>query len=257
MIIDKRKANESFRLYTSNYDVNNEKINLKIVHTFKVCDNCEEISRALGLSEEDIQLSYIIGLLHDIGRFEQAKIYGTFNDSKSIDHAKLGTDILFKDNLIKKFVSSREYDDLIYKAIYNHNKFEIEDNLDDRTKLFCKIIRDADKIDIMRVAYECPPEDVYDCTKLEIENSLISKEVMESILNKRNVLRAHRKTGIDYVVSQLSLIFGIYFDESIKIVNSQGYIKKMIEVNSQIDETSVQLKKIRKVIMEYLQDRQK
>ena len=31
----------------------------------------------------------------DIGRFEQIRCFGTFNDGMSVDHAELGADILF------------------------------------------------------------------------------------------------------------------------------------------------------------------
>lgn len=34
---------------------------------------------------------------------------------------------------------------------YNHNKFEIEENLNDMELLHCKIIRNADKLDNFRV----------------------------------------------------------------------------------------------------------
>lgn len=33
-------------------------------------------------------------MLHDIGRFEQIRCFGTFNDGMSVDHAELGADIL-------------------------------------------------------------------------------------------------------------------------------------------------------------------
>ena len=36
----------------------------------------------------------LIGLLHDIGRFEQVKVYDTFSDIDSIDHADYGVEIL-------------------------------------------------------------------------------------------------------------------------------------------------------------------
>ena len=40
---------------------------------------------------------------------------------------------------------------IIKKAIENHSRLEIEENLDERTLLHSKIIRDADKIDNYRV----------------------------------------------------------------------------------------------------------
>ena len=42
-------------------------------------------------------------MLHDIGRFEQIRRFGTFNDVQSVDHAEFGADLLFKEGLIRKF----------------------------------------------------------------------------------------------------------------------------------------------------------
>ena len=40
----------------------------------------------------------VIGLLHDIGRFEQEAQYHTFNDFKSMDHGDYGAEYL-KNNI--------------------------------------------------------------------------------------------------------------------------------------------------------------
>ena len=95
MKIDREKAKKAFNEYAEKYDSSIEKIKLKIEHTFRVSELCEEIALSLKMSKEDIDLAWLTGLLHDIGRFEQVRRYGTFNDAKSIDHGKLGVEILF------------------------------------------------------------------------------------------------------------------------------------------------------------------
>ena len=80
---------------------------------------------------------------------------------KKIEHAEFGVKVLFEDNLITKFIEDRKYDNIISKAIYNHNKFKIEDNLNDIELLHCKIIRDADKIDNFRVKQDDKFEDMF------------------------------------------------------------------------------------------------
>ena len=59
------------------------------------------------MSKEDIDLAWLTGLLHDIGRFEQVRRYGTFNDAKSIDHGKLGVEILFLEGKIDNVISAK------------------------------------------------------------------------------------------------------------------------------------------------------
>ena len=58
-------------------------------------------AQRLGLNQEQVNLATAIGLLHDIGRFEQVRLYHTFNDGKSVNHAEIGVKILFEDGLIR------------------------------------------------------------------------------------------------------------------------------------------------------------
>ena len=71
-------AKAAFEAYLDEYDRADDKIHLKIVHTYGVVDAAEDIARRMGLDEEDVQLAKVIGLLHDIGRFEQIKRFDSF-----------------------------------------------------------------------------------------------------------------------------------------------------------------------------------
>ena len=77
----------AFDKYVSNYDLSNELIKLKYDHSYRVMELSIKYAKELEFSESDIELCKIIGLLHDFGRFEQLKVYNTFDDNKSIDHA--------------------------------------------------------------------------------------------------------------------------------------------------------------------------
>ena len=99
-------------------------------------------------------MARLIALLHDIGRFEQSKMSSDvydIADATFFDHAQYGVKILFEDNLIRNFIDDNSYDNIIYKAILNHNRLEIEEGLNEKELLHAKIIRDADKIDNFRV----------------------------------------------------------------------------------------------------------
>ena len=100
MTIDRKKVKNVFKKYTDNYDTSDEKIKLKVDHTYRVAALSERIARSLGLGDDDTNLAWLIGMLHDIGRFEQLKNYGTFSDAESIDHAHYGVELLFEDGII-------------------------------------------------------------------------------------------------------------------------------------------------------------
>ena len=110
-MIDRQKVKEQFASYTRKYDVTDDKIALKIAHTYRVADNCEQIALSLNMSEEDVDFAWLSGMLHDVGRFEQVRRYNTFSDSRSEDHAELGADLLFgEEKLILGYTDDRERD---------------------------------------------------------------------------------------------------------------------------------------------------
>lgn len=102
-VINRKNVINAFAEYVRNYDPSDEKIKLKIDHTYRVAGLCQRIAESLGLSEPDVDIAWLLGMLHDIGRFEQIRRFGTFNDVKSVDHAEFGADLLFKEGLIRKF----------------------------------------------------------------------------------------------------------------------------------------------------------
>ena len=157
-MIDIKKAKQVLNEYIKKYDDTNPKIRLKKEHILRVADNAKKLAEKLKLSQEDIDLAELIGLLHDIGRFEQIKRFDTFKDRQSIDHAVQGLQVLFDEGLIRKFLKEDIYDKIIYIAIKNHNKIEIEKGLGERELLHCKIIRDSDKLDIFNIIITEPIE---------------------------------------------------------------------------------------------------
>lgn len=252
MLIDRKKALKAFDNYVKKYDIGDEKIKLKIDHTYRVCELCEKIALSLNLGNEEVDIAWLTGLLHDIGRFEQVKRYGTFNDSKSVNHAKLGSEILFNEGNIRDFINDSDEDDLIKSVIENHNEYRIPEDISERYKIFINILRDADKIDIFKVNVIVPTEEIYNVTKEEIYTSEVTKEVLENFKRRDTILRSLKKTAVDNIVGHISLLFGLVYDESIRIVEKQGYLNKILEFKSQNDVTNEQFDEIRKIVRRYI-----
>ena len=102
-VINRKNVINAFAEYVRNYDPSDEKIKLKIDHTYRVAGLCQSIAKSLNLSEADVDIAWLLGMLHDIGRFEQIRRFGTFSDADSVDPAEFGADLLFKEGLIRKF----------------------------------------------------------------------------------------------------------------------------------------------------------
>ncbi len=236
--INRQRVREAFASYVKNYNAQDEKVKLKIVHTSHVAELCEKIAVSLELGQEDRDLAWLLGMLHDVGRFEQLRRFGTFSDAQSIDHARFGAELLFgKEQLICDYIDfDRSADakelDLICKAVENHSAYRLEEGLDQRTEMFCHILRDADKIDILRVNVEVPLEEIYNTTTEELKHAVVTPEVMEAFAEEHAVLRALKKTPVDNVVGHMALVFELVYPVSVKIVMQQGYLKQLMEFSS-------------------------
>ena len=193
-------ANKYFNHFmNTNFDMKNEKILHKVKHTYQVVNNAKYICEKLNLDELNTDIAMVIALLHDIGRFTQATEMKSFReDITNFDHATLGVKLLFDKNEIRNFVSSREYDEIIKKAIANHSKYILDESgLSDNEILHCKIIRDADKIDSFRAK---TVDDIYTMANIhteDIENSIITEKIYSDFMNEKTILSTDRKTGID------------------------------------------------------------
>ena len=254
-MIDINKAKKVFLDYVEKYDANNLKIARKIEHTLRTADVALRIAEELDLSKEDILLAGLIGLLHDIGRFEQIRIYDTYNDLISVDHAKQSNIVLFEEGYIRKFIDEEKYDEIIKKAIWNHNKASIEDGLDERTLLHAKIIRDADKTDIYEVfKKEEKGKGIYNYDV--IGNYKITDSVFEEIKKCKQIDRKILENDLDWFVSNLSYTFDYNFKPGLNMIKENGYIEFMInKITNKSEETKLKLQEIQDVILNYIDKR--
>lgn len=250
-MIDIKKSKDEFMKYTNNYDIENENIERKIYHSLRVMEISKKIATNMGLENEKIELATLIGLLHDIGRFEQFKIYQTYSDLESIDHGDLGADILKQNNFIRNFIKEAKYDEIILKSVQNHNKYKIADDLNKEEKLFCKIVRDADKIYILYEAIEI----FWKKGREEIQNDLISDKVYNEFLNKKLIKKDKnmKKNGIDKLVLMLAFVFDINFHESLEILKKEDYLNKILNnFDFKRQDTKEKIENIRNVLNLYL-----
>lgn len=250
-MIDLIKAKKEFINYTNNYDSNNPHIALKIGHTFRVMECSRKIAESLNLSKEDIDLATLIGLLHDLARFEQRRLYNTFTDCKSVDHGDLAVTILEENEYIRKYIEDNQFDNIIKLAVKNHNKFKIQDGLDERTLLHSRIVRDADKLDIMyegvHMFYNTPDEIE------KIESLPIAEEYYEQFMQSKQIFRKDDPTILDGMICLISFIFDLNFDYSKKTILKENYINDMLNrFNFKNEKTKKQISEIRSIANEYL-----
>lgn len=225
--INRKNVINAFAEYVRNYDPSDEKIKLKIDHTYRVAGLCQRIAESLGLSEPDVDIAWLLGMLHDIGRFEQ---------------------------IIKNNEHHNKDTGLIEMAIRQHNKYRVKEDLTERQRMFCDILRDADKVDIFKVNADIPMEIIYDVTTEELKNGVITKEVLESFYKKETVLKSVRRSAVDHIVGHISLLFELVYKESYRQAREQGYVYKLLDFKSDVPEVNAEFDDMRKYVDEFLME---
>ena len=228
-MIDVTKAKKEFKKYVEKYDIDNQKIKLKIAHVERTSIIAKKMAESLKLSQEDIELAELIGLLHDIGRFEQIRKYGTFVDHLSENHAKIGVDILFKDGLIRNFIEDSKYDKIIELAIINHNRDrkDITKNISDKEDLHIKLIRDSDKTDILYILTFEKKKAIWESDNLEEEK--FTDEICREFIENHSIIYKNKKTHVDSLICQFAYVFDFNFDYGLKYVYENRYYQNLYE----------------------------
>ncbi len=255
-MINMEHAKQVFLEYVKNYDANDSKIALKIGHILRVMELSKLFAINLGWEKEDIEIATLIGLLHDIGRFEQIKVYHTFTDSESIDHANYGCEQLFEKGLIRKFIEEDTYDKIIEKAIYNHNKLKIEEGLDERTLKHAKLIRDTDKTDIFETSLFSKQEDIFN--RKHEPNGTINSLAIESFMNGETVKYADSLNTYDSLIGKLSFIYDYNYKVSLQYIKEKDYLNKIVKrfyetYEPKRKETKEQIEAMLKIANEYIE----
>lgn len=241
--MDFKKIEKAFKDYVDRFDWNNDNIRLKYFHTIEVANICYEIANRLDLSSEQKDLVKLIGYLHDVGRFIQITETNSFEDKK-LEHAEAGVKVLFEDGLIRNFIEDDKCDEIIKKAVRNHNKYSIVDEVNDEELLFSNIIRDGDKIDIFRVCAGKKDRKMIDVPSAKVLECF-EKEISVDLNNVQN--------NSDSTLSILAFIFDFNYKESIEILKEKGYYLDFINSVEVSDENIQLFNKIKEKVLEKLE----
>jgi len=202
-------------------------INLKIEHTKRVCVEILDIGRSLRLDNDDLRLAEVIALFHDIGRFEQYDRYGTFLDLKSEDHAALGVKVLERAGVLKGI--HRDIQGLIKRVVGYHNRRTLPEHETEDCLFFCKLLRDADKLDILRVVTD------YYQKRDGIKNGSIeldlpdfpdvSDEVCADVKAGRIVKTESLRTLNDFKLLQMAWVYDVNFARTFQLIRDRNYLE--------------------------------
>ncbi|OGV57063.1 MAG: hypothetical protein A2X49_06990 [Lentisphaerae bacterium GWF2_52_8] len=221
---------EWFNLYTQAFRKSplqeRHPIEIKWKHSFEVCGLCADFARGIGLPPEKVNLAEAAGLCHDVGRFEQYTRYGTFMDQKSENHAILAVKIL-RDTHALSHIPQDEAESLLL-AVENHNK-AILPRLPGDASVVCRILRDADKLDIWRILeeYYRDRENGIENPSVELELPEIpglSAEICAALLEGRCAEYRHMRSSNDFKLLQIAWIYDLNFIPSFLLLREKRYL---------------------------------
>lgn len=198
---------------------------LKENHTRRVCGNIVRIGASLDLGTGDLILAETIGLFHDIGRFRQFALHRTFNDRQTENHALLGLRELERAGVLSGL--AEEERDIITKAIGCHNMLGLPGDLPGRHLLFARLIRDADKLDILEMSAAQFDRPVVKSFLPDTPG--YSPVLVDNLLQQKRCSYDEIKNANDRKLLLLSWIYDINFPYTLSEIDRNGYMKKILD----------------------------
>ena len=170
------------------YDLTDSNLLRKAIHSFDVAKNCFSIACNKNLSEKERNLCYLIGLFHDIGRFEQWIKYKTYDDNKSVDHGDLSYNIL--SNLkYKELLNLNKAEYRIFKeSICYHTKPYLGDDVD--IIKFNNILKNSD-------AFANVVTTANGMQQMTVSKNGVTKEILDDFNNRKFLKFYSPKTKLD------------------------------------------------------------
>jgi putative nucleotidyltransferase with HDIG domain len=214
-------------------------LRLKIEHTDEVCRNMVKLARAIDLNTDQVATAEAIGLLHDVGRFEQYQHFRTFSDRQSVNHATLGVRILDAAGVLEPLGEAEKA--VIVRAIRFHNALKLPHEPSSATRVFIQLIRDADKLDIWRVFadYLAQPQRDPAIVQHLPDNDTWQEAIVSSLLEKRIAKLEDMRSLNDLKMLQLSWVFDLNFQQSYQLATEAGHlhaIARMLVRHPHIDQ---------------------
>jgi len=233
-------------------DFVNANVKLKQEHSRRTCKEMQYLAQELGLSSNQKRIAEVIALFHDIGRFEQFVEYRTYNDLRSLNHCLLGLEVLRGRNVLDRL--QRRERELIEKAIEYHGLKELPKDLEDECLLFAKMIRDADKIDVLYVVteyygqYRDNPEEF--TLELELPDEPgYSMQVVERILRRERIDYSELRTLNDMKLAQLGWVYDVNFKVTLKRIRQRRFLQKLLECLPKTPDTDM----VKAKVFEYVE----
>jgi len=227
---------------------------LKDDHSGRVAQDARTLAQDLQWSEGDVRAADILGLYHDVGRFSQFAQFQTFRDDQSVNHGEEGFRVLSDYNVLMACqASDRRH---IESGVRYHNARLVRDDLCPDTTRYLRLIRDADKLDILFIMYDAwKTGELFTVPDIALHvdpHGPIHPSVMQALRDRSTVPYPWIKSVADFFVVHLSWMYDFSYRPALRLVRDRRHLDQIAEVLPNTSEVRREIDAARQFIDEQL-----
>lgn len=204
-------------------------MDLKLKHTFAVLARARRIVTEEALPERLTRAAELAALYHDVARFEQYLRWHTFKDSASVNHGLFGAQLLKRLNRLDG--EAKETRTLVLAAVALHNRYAVPAGVPPEVRLITCVVRDADKLDILRVMDEYFSGSKKDGTvvlNVKDEPDKFTPAVLDKALSGGLASYSQLRYENDFRVLLGTWIHDLNFAPSRRMMAEEGHIQRIL-----------------------------
>ncbi|MDE7240816.1 HD domain-containing protein [Desulfovibrio sp.] len=206
-------------------------IDLKIRHSREVLATARAIAAESDMPPAQRRACLLAALYHDVARFEQYRRYRTFRDRESCNHGLEGVRILKREGRLDGEPAALRR--RVLAGVGLHNRFALPERLPEEIAEVTHVVRDADKLDILRIMHEnlCGPEPYHPTVVLGLPDDpdLVSGAVLRAAREGRVASYADLSSVNDLRVLLGTWLFDMHFPASRRQFAGAGHARELLE----------------------------
>lgn len=231
-IYDLKKIQDWFKSYANSFCVGGELPNLsemKRKHSYRVESVGRRLVNDLEWDGDAANLGIAASLLHDVGRFSQFRDFGTLYDAASVDHGDRGHEELSR--VFPRKLADEEGFEAILEAVRWHNKKSLPTSppIEKNFLPFCKLVRDADKIDVFKLVQEHIDEGrVGELLPRHAIGAPLTEAVLLEIEENGRSSYKNVKSLADFLLLQITWLLDVNFAPTFRMIDEGRTVEKII-----------------------------
>lgn len=206
-------------------------IELKIQHSLEVLRTARTIVAESPMPPELRRTGLLAALYHDVARFEQYRRYRTFRDRESCNHGLMGVKILKREHRLDQ--ENPLLRQRVLAAVGLHNRFALPPALPEEIALVTYVVRDADKLDILRIMHEnlsgAKPYHPTVVLGLPDDPTMVSGAVLQAAREQRVASYADLRSVNDLRVLLATWLFDMHFTVSRRQFIAADHARRLLE----------------------------